>query len=323
MQFKTTPAPFILPSTSIHDVMLQLIIALMPAVGVMVWLFGEAIIIQLLLASIAALAAEALCLRLRAKAIKTHLLDMSALITGLLLALSIPSLAPWWISVVGVSFAIIIGKHVYGGLGHNPFNPAMVGYVFLLISFPQQMTAWQIPHEIINFNRVVELIFCNQHGIDAITAATFLDSAKTALRTQGYLGEINYDYLWLAVAYFIGGMGLLARRVIRWQIPAGVLLGLLIPATVFYLIDSQIYHSPWQHLISGATMCAAFFIATDPVSAATSQKARFIYGLLIGLLIYIIRTWGAYPDGVAFAVLLANLTAPSLDYLLRPKRESL
>jgi len=111
--------------------------------------------------------------------------------------------------------------------------------------------------------------------------------------------------------------------VIRWHIPVGVLLGLLIPAMVFYLIDNQIYHSPWQHLISGATMCAAFFIATDPVSAATSQKARFIYGLLIGLLIYIIRTWGAYPDGVAFAVLLANLTAPSLDYLLRPKRESL
>ena len=319
MQFKTTPAPFVLPSTSIHDVMLQLIIALMPAIGVMVWLFGGAIIIQLLLASIAALVAEALCLRLRAKAIKAHLLDMSALITGLLLALSIPSLAPWWISVVGVSFAIIIGKHVYGGLGSNPFNPAMVGYVFLLISFPQQMTAWQIPNFSVTVDTALQLIFLSESGLDAITAATFLDSSKTALRTQGYLGAVNLDYLWLAAAYFIGGIGLLARKVIRWQIPAGVLLGLLIPATIFNLIDSQLYHSPWQHLISGASLCAAFFIATDPVSAATSQKARFIYGLLIGLLIYIIRTWGAYPDGVAFAVLLANLTAPILDYLLRPK----
>jgi len=311
MQFLTTSSPFNPASNTVNRVMLQVLIALLPAIGIMFWLFGNALLIQLLLACSTALLAESSILWLRKKPIKMHLLDLSALVSAVLLALAIPTIAPWWISVSGTLFAIIIAKHLYGGLGYNPFNPAMAGYVFLLISFPQQMTAWQLP-------------------FDVISSATVLDHTKTQLSLSfsvheiktsplfGYVAGKGWEYL--SLAYLLGGLWLLQRKVISWHIPVAVLLGLTIPALTAYLIDSSQFTSPLFQLFSGATFCGAFFIATDPVTAATSNKGRLIFGALIGSLIYTIRTWGGYPDAIAFAILLANLAAPSIDYYTRPKK---
>jgi len=292
----------------------------------MFFLFGYSVLIQLLIAASTALAAEAACLSLRKRALKMYLFDLSALITGVLLALAIPPTVPWWISVSGVLFAIIIGKHVYGGLGYNPFNPAMVGYVFLLISFPIQMTSWQSPQLFLPLADALNIILAEQTGIDGVSAATVLDSVKTQLTSGQALTEImagedweNNGLTFVAVAYLIGGLWLLYQKVISWHIPVAVILSLGLAAALGNLIAADQFGPVLFHLISGATLCAAFFIATDPVSAATSHKAQLIYGAMIGSLIYIIRTWGAYPDGVAFAILLANLAAPSIDYYTRPK----
>ncbi|MCF7969942.1 MAG: RnfABCDGE type electron transport complex subunit D [Methylococcaceae bacterium] len=311
MQFPTSSSPFTPVNNTVNRIMLQVLLALIPAISLMFWLFGRAFLMQLLLACSTALLAEACMLWLRKKPIKMHLLDLSALVSAVLLALAIPTIAPWWISVSGTLFAIIIAKHLYGGLGYNPFNPAMAGYVFLLISFPQQMTAWQLP-------------------FDVISSATVLDHTKTQLGLGFSIGEISTsplfgyvagkDLEYLSLAYLFGGLWLLQRKVISWHIPVAVLLGLTFPAFIAYLIDSTRFTSPLFHLFSGATLCCAFFIATDPVTAATSNKGRLIFGLLIGSLIYLIRTWGGYPDAIAFAVLLANLAAPSIDYYTRPKR---
>lgn len=303
--------------------------ALTPVIAVMFWLFGYSVLIQLLIACSTALLAEAVCLYLRKRPIKVCLFDLSAILTAVLLALAIPAIAPWWIGVTGVLFAIIIGKHVYGGLGYNPFNPAMTGYVFLLISFPLQMTGWQSPLVFLSLFDALNIIILEQPVIDGLSGATILDSVKTHLATGLTLTEINGLPGWgniannvlrfVALAYLTGGVWLLYQKIISWHIPAAVILGLCLPAALANLIDAAQFSSALFHLQSGATLCAAFFIATDPVSAAVSNKGRLIYGAMIGCLIYIIRTWGAYPDGVAFAILLANLAAPSIDYYTAPK----
>lgn len=323
MDFSTASSPFHPPHNSVHRVMREVLIALIPAISLMFWLFGYTIFIQLVLACSSALLAEACLLRLRHRPLHLYLFDGSALLTAVLLALAIPSIAPWWVIVSGTVFAIVIAKHLYGGLGYNPFNPAMAAYAFLLISFPLQMSTWQDSSLFLSFRDAFQLIINEQVPFDSLSAATLLDS----LRTQLSLGKvlnlpplfIDPSASYLSLAYLTGGLYLLSRKTITWHIPIALLLGLTIPASVAYIYDAQRYSSAMLHLFSGATFCAAFFIATDPVTAAASNKGRLIYGLLIGSLIYIIRTWGAYPDGVAFAVLLANLSAPSIDYYTRPK----
>lgn len=322
MQFSTSSSPFITARTTVNRLMRQVLLALLPAIAVMYYLFGISIFIQLLLACMTALLAEGYMLHLRQRPIKIHLHDLSATLTAVLLALAIPPLAPWWIIVCGTLFAIIIGKQLYGGLGYNPFNPAMVAYVFLLISFPLQMTTWQTPLLALSDIEALNIIFTRHPPIDGLSSATLLDATKTQL-SLGYAlpnpAIISSPLIWLSCAYLLGGLWLLHQKIISWHIPVSVLLGLCLPATIAYGVDAEHFHSPLVHLLSGASLCGAFFIATDPVSAATSNQGRLIYGLLIGLLIYIIRTWAAYPDAIAFAVLLANLTAPSIDYYLRPK----
>ncbi|OQK16643.1 electron transport complex subunit D [Methyloprofundus sedimenti] len=329
MQFSTSCSPFIPANTSVNRVMRQVLIGLLPALGVMFWLFGYTVLLQLLLACSTALIAETACLWLRKRPVKVHLCDLSALITAALLALAIPTIAPWWISVSGTLFAIIIAKQVYGGLGYNPFNPAMAGYVFLLISFPLQMTSWQTPYTFLPVFDSLDLIFLEQASFDGLSSATVLDSIKTYTASGLSLTEMPKSSIFgfiagkgwelVSLTYLLGGLWLLYRKVISWHIPAAVLFGLCVPASIYHLIDTTSASSPVFHLFSGASLCGAFFIATDPVSAATGNTARIIYGLIIGVLIYIIRTWGGYPDAIAFAVLLANLAAPGIDYYLRPK----
>jgi electron transport complex protein RnfD len=286
--------------------MLQVLVALVPGIATYVAFFGPAILVNIVIATVTAVIFEAAMLLLRGVAVKRHLLDLSAVLTAVLLALAIPTGAPVWLIVVGVGFAIIIAKQLYGGLGYNPFNPAMIGYVVLLISFPALMTQWP--------------------GTDGLTAATPLDSVRTAVSQELAISGLNLPigfgqspWHWISVAYAIGGIYMLVRGTIRWQIPASMLCTLLVMSTLFWMIDGDRYVNPVFHLFSGATMLGAFFIATDPVSASTTERGRIIYGVGIGLFIYIIRSWGGYPDAVAFSVLLMNAAAPTIDYYTKPR----
>lgn len=311
-------SPFLPVRTSVAAVMRDVLLALAPGVVVYTLLFGGGVLLQLLIAMLSCVALEALVLHVRDKPLRPFLSDGSALLTGALLALSLPPTAPWWIAVVGSAFAMLLGKHLYGGLGNNPFNPAMVGFVVLLISFPVQMTAWP----------AMQPLWASAPS-DAISSATALDHLRTQLALNRTLPEVRGDaafgwvagqgWEWVALAWLAGGLWLLWRRQIRWQIPVGLLAGMLVPALLFWAWDADRYASPLFHALSGATLLGAFFIATDPVSAATTPRGRLIYGIGIGLIAYIVRTWGGYPDGIAFGVLLLNLCAPTLDQYTRPR----
>ncbi len=330
MSLYTPSSPHLHADTSVSKVMLTVCAALLPAVAVSLMLFGWAVIVQILLASLTALAAEALMLKVRQRPLAPFLGDGSALVTAWLLALSLPAISPWWLTVLGTLFAIVVVKQLYGGLGYNVFNPAMAGYAMLLVSFPLEMTRWQVPGQPLSLAQSLSLIFGGPQDMDAVSGATVLDHLKTQLR----LGETGIDPLmqsplfgffggtgweWINLALLAGGLFLLWRKIIGWQIPVAMLASLALCAGLFHVIDPNQYASPLFHVSSGAAILGAFFIATDPVSAATSPRGRLIYGAGIGLLVYVIRTWGGYPDGVAFAVLLMNMVAPLIDHYTKPR----
>lgn len=333
------PAPHLPPKSSIKQVMLEVLLALIPAALVYVWFFGFGLVIHLLLACASAVAFEAIMLKLRGKSVAVFLNDYSAVVAGVLLAFAIPPLAPWWITVLGTGFAIVIAKHLYGGLGHNVFNPAMAGYVMLLLAFPLEMSYW-VPPDVEDFqaNRLsliqtVWTIFASHPpetlSFDAVTGATALDYLKTGQADMLTMAEMETNPLfgglgargweWSALAFAVGGAYLLFRGIIRWHIPLSMLGSLFVMAWLFHLADSDLFVAPSFHLFSGAAMIGAFFIATDPVSAATSVRGRLIYGAGIGVLTYALRTWGAYPDGVAFAVLIMNIAVPLIDHYTVPR----
>lgn len=337
MKFSTAQSPHLQPVNSVNRVMLRVLLALIPGIAAMTWFFGIGVLIQIIVAIVVAVLAEASILALRGRPIGATLNDLSAVVTAVLLAVSLPPIAPWWITVVGCLFALVIAKHLYGGLGYNPFNPAMAGYVFLLVSFPMPMTAWLPPIELsqapVSEIDLLKLIFFEQLPdhitFDALTMATPLDTIKTQLGLGRTITDIKTDAVfgfvagkgseWVAGGYLLGGLWLLWRKVIGWHIPVGLLAGLGLFASIFHVIDGNQFALPSFHLTAGATMLGAFFIATDPVTAATSVKGRFIYGFFIGSLVFIIRVWGGFPDAMAFAVLLGNLTAPAIDYFTRPR----
>jgi len=327
-------SPHISNNATVSRLMQHVLFALSPGILTTVWLLGPGILFNLLLAVGTAVCAEVLMLKLRQRPIMLFLRDYSAIVSAVLLAICLPPMVPWWIPVIGSLFAIVIAKHVYGGLGYNPFNPAMVGFVVLLIAFPAIMSRWLIPpaHSIFSFSEVWQFVFSAHlplgQSLDSLTTATPLDTVKTQLKIPVPLGTILQQadtqafirsWQWINLAYLLGGLWLIYQRVIQWLIPVAVLTGLCSMALVFALAQPAHFASPWFHLLSGATMVAAFFIATDPVTAATTVKGRIYYGLGIGLLIYVIRTWGGYPDGIAFAVLLMNMAVPIIDQLTQPK----
>ena len=327
-----TSSPHLHGPASLNRVMLQVSLALLPALAAHAWLFGWGILFNLAIACTVALGSEALVLKLRGRPITPTLLDGSALVTALLLAMALPPLAPWWLPTVGVAFAIIFAKQLYGGLGFNPFNPAMVGYVVLLISFPREMTAWLSPAELretaLSLGMTASAVF-GGGAIDSLSGATPLDTLKTQLGMGvtiaqvmssslfGYLGGRGWEIV--NVMVLLGGLWLLFKRVISWHVPVAMLGSLFAIAAVFHLIDPAAYAPPLFHLFGGAAMLGAFFIATDPVSCATSNRGRLLFGVGVGLLTYTIRSWGGYPDGVAFSVLLMNMAAPTIDYYTRPR----
>ena len=313
MSTPVAAAPYVVAGFSVPRVMFQVLAALVPVAAVQVYLHGPALLGLLAVAAATALACEATALRLRRRAAGAFLRDGSVLVTAALLALAVPPTLPWWFVAFGTGIAVLIGKHAYGGLGQNPFNPAMVGYAVLLVSFPLEMTQWPAPGA----------------DWDAVTGATALDALRTGLRQSYTMAEIFAGPAfgavgargaeWINLAALGGGAWLLLRGVIRWQIPAAMLAGIALPAAIAHGLDPGAYAGAAFHLGSGATMLGAFFIATDPVSAATSDRGRLVFGAGIGVLTWAIRSWGGYPDGVAFAVLLMNLAVPLIDRWTVPR----
>jgi len=327
----TTSSPHIHhPSHTVQTLMLQVILALLPGIICYVWFFGWGLLIQIMLTTVTALLCEALMLRLRKRPIKVFLADGSAVLTAFLLALCLPSLAPWWIAVSGTVFALVFAKHLYGGLGYNPFNPAMTGYVFLLISFPLQMTSWPAPAlltgDTLSFLATWQTVFANLpiNEWDALTMATPLDHFKTAqisgqsvpLQAGIFAG---FAWEWINLGFLVGGLWLIWRGIIQWHIPTAILLTLAVLSLCGYGLSDGNQLTPTYHLFSGATMLGAFFIATDPVTASTTPKGRLWFGFGIACLVYIIRSWGGYPDAIAFAVLIMNMTTPMLDHYTQPR----
>lgn len=302
-----------------NQIMRQVIYALALGISASYIFFGWGVIIQILLGVVSALVVEVTFLAMRGRPVLESISDGSAVLTAVLLAISIPSIAPWWIVVVGVAFAIIFGKQLYGGLGNNPFNPAMLGYAFLLISYPLQMTTWPVDFSV--FSQATDVIF-NALSFDGLSGATRLDEVKTGLSLGNNLATMQVhstSQAWINAGFLVGGVYLLARKIIFWHIPLAFLSGIVVMALLVSVFDSQTHLPVQNHLMLGGTMLGAFFIATDPVSASTTPKGRLIYGFLIGVLIVIIRNYGGYPDGVAFAVLLLNMTVPLIDQYTQPK----
>lgn len=330
-------SPFINKPDSVSQIMLKVMLALIPGIAMYVWYFGSAILVSITLASITALATEAAMLKLRDRPLAPFLKDNTALVTAWLVALSIPPLAPWWLVVVGTAFGISIAKHLYGGLGNNPFNPAMIAYAVLIVSFPVQMTHWITPHGLgqveLSFIEQLHYIFAGAlpEGMkfDALTMATPLDTLKTHLHMNEPIKQIldmpiygrlaGHGSEMVAFGFLLGGLYLIAMRIISWHIPVFYLGSLFVIAGIFYMVDPQRYVEPLFHWFSGAAMLGAFFILTDPVTSPTTHKGKFIFAIFAALITYLIRAFGAFPDGMAFATLLMNICVPLIDIYSQPK----
>jgi electron transport complex protein RnfD len=312
--------------------MFQVVLALLPGVLLSVYWQGWGVVWQIMLALLTALLCESAALAARSDPVAFALKDGSVLVLALLVALALPPLAVWWLPVCATGFAVLIAKHVFGGLGQNPFNPAMAGIVFALSCFPRQMTDWPaLTVPVMNALGPLDSLRAVLDGalVDALSGATLLDYTRTAARQMVMVSEMagapvfgrigGRGQEWINLAFLIGGLYLVARRIVSWRIPCGVIAGLATLALAMYGVDDERYLPVPVQLFSGATMLCAFFIATDPVTAATTPRGRLWYGFGVGALIYLVRHWGRYPDGVAIAVILMNALAPLLDRWSRPK----
>jgi len=299
-------------------VMRAVLYSLAPACAVAVYFFGLRAFLVLLLATVGCLATEAACQRLMGRPVT--IADGSALITGVLLALNLPPTSPWWLTLLGAFIAIVIGKQVYGGLGSNPFNPALVARVVLLISFPVQMTSWSAPAPL-------------GSGLDLVTTATPLGAWKNAVMLTGQgpaelqagmsqyflgdmpgcIGEVS------ALALLIGAAYLFYRKVLTWHIPASFIGSVVILSGLFWLINPAKYPNPVFHLLTGGLVLGAFYMATDMVTSPVSPRGMLIFGAGCGLLTVLIRLFGGYPEGVSFAILLMNAATPLIDRYQRPR----
>ncbi len=327
-------------NSSVSKLMFLVMLALLPATLFALYLFGWPAIYLFLVTIFSAVLAEAMSLKLAGKPVGIFLMDGSAILTGWLLAMTLPPWAPWWIGVSGAFMAIIIGKQVFGGLGQNLFNPAMIARVALLISFPLEMTSFTTPAPLLSasspdFIEALAITFGGGGQLDAFTGATVLSHIKTELgrgidlqqaqsasstltqlalgNTSGSLGETS------ALLIFCGGLLLLYKRIISWHIPVSMLGTLFILASIFHLLDPQHYVGPLTHIMSGAALLGAFFIATDLVTSPVSIRGQLLFGSGCGLLVYVIRTWAGYPEGIAFAVMLMNALTPLIDHYLKPR----
>ncbi len=334
MGLLTLSSPHTHGPNSTSKVMATVILATLPGLAVITALFGWGTFINVLIASATAVASEAAILSIRKRPLAFFLKDNTALLTGVLIGLALPPFAPFWITLVATAFAIVFAKQLYGGMGNNPFNPAMVGYALVLVSFPVQMTtSWALSTQMsgqatLGFADTLQVIFAGSASLaDGFSGATPLDAYKhliakgtadSVLAEATFNGWLNGGWEWVNLAFLAGGLVLIWRRIISWHIPLAMLVSLSL-CSLMLGWDEDMYTPLSLHLLSGATMLGAFFIATDPVSASTTPRGKLIYGAGIGILLYVIRTWGAYPDAVAFAVLLMNFAAPFIDAYTQPR----
>ncbi len=334
-------APHVRNPGRVPSLMATVLIALLPVTLFAVYQFGWPALNLIGLCLLSTLVFEVLCLYCAGKPIGTYILDGSGMLTALLLALSLPPQAPWWIAVCGCGFAVIVGKHVYGGIGQNPFNPAMLARVALLLSFPVEMTHWTAPAPLLSaaapgFIEALQITFQSSTAFDGLTAATPLGQIKTDLgqgvalqqlteqhfhplnsglgMTAGSLGETS------SLLIAAGGLYLLRQRIFSWRLPTSFLGSLLLLSGTAWILAPEMYASPLFHLSSGGVMLAAFFIVTDPVTSPCTRRGQLLFGVGCGALTFVIRTWGGYPEGVAFAVLLMNALTPLIDHYVRPRR---
>lgn len=339
-QEPTVFGPYAHAKNSVGRTMGLVMLSLLPATLFGLYQFGWPAIFLFVFTILACLVAEALSLRVAGKPIKPFLMDGSALLTGWLLAMTLPPWAPWWIGLVGALLAIIIAKQVFGGIGQNLFNPAMVARVALLISFPLEMTLFSQPTPLFSaqapgFLESLAITFGSSDTIDAVSSATTLGHLKTEIgrgialqdaasegasiwqllmgHSSGSLGETS------AILLLLGGLFLLYKKVITWHIPVSMLGSLALLATIFHLVEPQHYVGPMTHLFSGAAILCAFFIATDLVTSPVSTRGQILFGAGCGLLVFAIRTWAGYPEGVAFAVMLMNACTPLIDHYIKPR----
>ena len=337
MQFGLAGAPHQAPSTSVSGLMQQVLLALLPAVLAHVWFFGWGIVVQISLAVCFGLIFEWLMLRARRRPVGLFLGDYSVVVTAVLFALCLPPLAPWWVAATGMLFAVVIAKHLYGGLGYNLFNPAMVGFAAVIITFPLELSQWLLPRAIgpglPSLGETVQAVLSGRAPAsldwNAVTGATPLDLLRSGaqqgllvpeIREQAVFGSFGgRGWGWIALAYAAGGLWLLQRRVISWHVPLAVLLTTLIVSTPAWLFGPDIHPSPLTQLLSGALVVAAFFIATDPVSGSATPLGKLVFGAGVALITLAIRRYGGFPDGVAFAILLMNMLVPLIDRYTRPR----
>lgn len=335
--------PHTLASSSVSRTMLWVMVALTPATLWGLYLFGWPAIHLFALTLASALLFEAACLYLAGRPVAPTLFDGSALLTAWLLAMSLPPWAPWWVAVLGSFLAIVVGKQVFGGLGHNLFNPAMVARVALLVSFPLQLTSWVAPAPLFSeaapgFLEGLAITFgggVQGTPYDALSGASLLGQVKTEFTTGKTMAEIlpqGVDQLALLLGFNPGSLGetsallilaggvlLVGLGIINWVIPVSMLGSVALLALLFNVADPAHYPGVAFHLGSGALMLGAFFIATDMVTSPNTWQGQLLFGAGCGVLVYIIRTWGGYPEGVAFAVLLMNAMTPLIDHYLKPR----
>ena len=305
-------SPHVHSGDSIQKNMLYVVLALLPAYLVALYYFGVGALVVSAIAIASCIGFEAFIQRFVLKT-KVSISDGSAALTGLLLAMNLPSNLPWWMVIIGSMAAIGLGKMCYGGLGNNLFNPALVGRVFLLISFPAAMTTWPIPEPF------------SMAYMDAQTAATPLSFMKfdqmlppiltTLIGNEGgSMGEVS------AIALLLGGLFLLWKKVITWHIPVSILATVAVFTGIMHLVDPMTYENPLWHLCSGGLLLGAIFMATDYVTSPMTTRGQLLYGVGIGLITVVIRLWGSYPEGVSFAILLMNAATPLIDKYILPKR---
>lgn len=316
-----SPSPHVHGGDSVKRNMYGVIIALLPAWATSLWFFGLGALAVTLISVASCVLIEFLIQKFVMK-VKTTICDGSAALTGLILAFNMPSNLPWWIIVIGALVAIGVAKMTFGGLGQNIANPAILARVFLLISFPQQMTSWPKPGQLTSY-------------ADAATGATPLGLMKEALRDGKSVSEVadlpsTTDLLLgnmggslgevAAIALLIGFAILLVRKIITWHIPVAVLGTIAVLSAIFWLADPSAYPSPVFHMLTGGALLGAIFMATDYVTSPMSHSGMLVYGFGIGLLTFIIRTFGAYPEGMSFAILIMNMLTPLINTYFKPKR---
>ncbi|MBY5925992.1 MULTISPECIES: RnfABCDGE type electron transport complex subunit D [unclassified Halomonas] len=309
------------PIASSARVMRSVSLACLPGIAAQTWYFGAGVITNVLTGILCCCLVEALMLAARSRPLRPTLADGSAMLTGILLGAALPAGISVWLILIGAVAAIAVAKHLYGGLGHNIFNPAMVGYAMLLVSFPVPLSLWPDATgfgagDVQNLSHLWQgwLGQLDANTLDAVSGATPLDALRQPAGAS-VIGDANLSSPWaiISLAWLSGGLVLLAQRLIDWRLPLAMLSTMAVLAALLNQVSGT--GSVAFHLFNGATIMGAFFIITDPVSAPGHRRARWVFGAAIGALVMLIRGYGGYPDAIAFAVLLMNLSAPLLDQL--------